>query len=180
MWRVNSLEKPLMLGKTEGKRRRHRQRMRWLDGITTQIHESEQTLGDSEGQGSLVCCSSWVVKSWTWLTNWTTITATSYYYYFKWKRWETKSNRKIFLRKSDHQTKLDFFILNHKCFPYQSCSKIKQSKQTYLWKFTKLGTSLVVQWLRFHAPNAGGLASIPGWGTINSSCILQLRPSSAK
>ena len=35
------------------------------------------------------------------------------------------------------------------------------------------GTSLVVQWLRLHAPNAGGLGSIPSWGT--SSHILQLR-----
>ena len=34
MQRVNSLEKTLMLGKTEGKRRRGQQRMRWLDGIT--------------------------------------------------------------------------------------------------------------------------------------------------
>ena len=34
MWRADSLEKTLMLGKTEGKRRRGRQRMRWLDGIT--------------------------------------------------------------------------------------------------------------------------------------------------
>ena len=34
MWRANSLEKTLMLGKTEGKRRRGRQRMRWLDSIT--------------------------------------------------------------------------------------------------------------------------------------------------
>ena len=34
MWRVNSLEKTLMLGKIEGRRRRERQRMRWLDGIT--------------------------------------------------------------------------------------------------------------------------------------------------
>ena len=36
MWRTDSLEKTLMLGKTEGRRRRGRQRMRWLDGITTQ------------------------------------------------------------------------------------------------------------------------------------------------
>ena len=45
-----------MLGKTEGKRRRERQRMRWLDSTTDSIngHEFEQTLGDSEGQGSLV------------------------------------------------------------------------------------------------------------------------------
>ena len=34
MWRIDSLEKTLMLGKMEGRRRRGRQRMRWLDGIT--------------------------------------------------------------------------------------------------------------------------------------------------
>ena len=34
MWRTDSLEKTLMLGKIEGRRRRRRQRMRWLDGIT--------------------------------------------------------------------------------------------------------------------------------------------------
>ena len=56
MQRADSLEKTLMLGKIEGGRRRGRQRMRWLDGITT---EFEQTLVDSEGQGSLVCCSPW-------------------------------------------------------------------------------------------------------------------------
>ena len=55
MQRGDSLEKTLMLGKIEGKRRRGRQRMRWLDGING--HEFEQTLGDSEGQGSLGSCS---------------------------------------------------------------------------------------------------------------------------
>ena len=49
MWRTDSLEKTLILGKTEGRRRRGRQRMRWLDGIT----------GVGDGQGSLVCCSPW-------------------------------------------------------------------------------------------------------------------------
>ena len=37
MQTANSLEKTLMLGKTEGKRRRGRQRMRWLDGITNSV-----------------------------------------------------------------------------------------------------------------------------------------------
>ena len=37
MWRADSLEKTLMLGKIEGRRRRGRQRMRWLDGITDTI-----------------------------------------------------------------------------------------------------------------------------------------------
>ena len=60
MSRPDSLEKVLMLGKTKGRRRRGRQRMRWLDGITTHDgHEFEETLGDREGQGSLACCSSW-------------------------------------------------------------------------------------------------------------------------
>ena len=40
MWRTDSLEKTLMLGKIEGSRRRGRQRMRWLDGITNSMHMS--------------------------------------------------------------------------------------------------------------------------------------------
>ena len=59
MQRTISLEKTLMLGKIEGKSRRGRQKMRWLDGITDSTdRESEQTLRDSKGQGSLACCSS--------------------------------------------------------------------------------------------------------------------------
>ena len=59
MRRADSLERTLMLGKNEGRRRRAQRRMRWLDGITNSIngHEFEQTLGDNEGQGSLACCS---------------------------------------------------------------------------------------------------------------------------
>ena len=49
-----------MMGKMESKRRREQERMRWLDDITdTNGCEFEQTLGDSEGQGSLACCSPW-------------------------------------------------------------------------------------------------------------------------
>ena len=40
MWRTDSLEKTLMLGKMEGKRRRERERMRWLDGITDSMDMS--------------------------------------------------------------------------------------------------------------------------------------------
>ena len=58
MWTDDSLEKSLMLGKIEGRRRRGHQRMRWLDGITDAM-ELGQTLGDSEGQGGLSCCSPW-------------------------------------------------------------------------------------------------------------------------
>ena len=56
---ADSLEKTLMLGKIEGRRRRGQQRMRWLDGITDSMDEFEQAPGVGDGQGSLVCCSPW-------------------------------------------------------------------------------------------------------------------------
>ena len=63
MLRAESLQKTLMLGKIKGKRRRGQQRMRWLESITGfNGHELGQTLGDSEGQGSMACCSPWVCK----------------------------------------------------------------------------------------------------------------------
>ena len=62
MWRADSFEKTLMLGKIEGRRRKGRQRMRWLDGITDTMdmglgHRSPPGVGD--GLGGLVYCSSW-------------------------------------------------------------------------------------------------------------------------
>ena len=57
MGRADSLEKTLMLGKIESKRRRGQQRMRWLDGITISGHELEQAPGVGDGWGSLACCS---------------------------------------------------------------------------------------------------------------------------
>ena len=71
MWRVDSLEKTLILGKIEGGRRRGRQRMRWLGGIIDSMDVSEQTLGVGDGQGSLVCCSPWGRKEWD-MTDWAT------------------------------------------------------------------------------------------------------------
>ena len=59
MQRTDSLEKTPMLGKMEGMTRRGRQRMRWSDDHRLNGHEFGQTLGDSEGQGSLACCSLW-------------------------------------------------------------------------------------------------------------------------
>ena len=63
IWRADSLEKTLMLGKIENRRWRGRQKIgmvgwyHWLRG-----HEFEQTPRDSEGQRSLICCSSWGCK----------------------------------------------------------------------------------------------------------------------
>ena len=65
MQRASSLEKTLMLGKTRGQEEKgmtEDEMVGWHHWLNA--HESEQTLEDSEGQGSLVCCSPWGAKSW--------------------------------------------------------------------------------------------------------------------
>ena len=65
LWRVDSLEKTLMLGGIGSRRRRGWQRMRWLDGITDSMHiEFEWIPGVGDGQGGLACCDSWGRKEW--------------------------------------------------------------------------------------------------------------------
>ena len=72
MQRTDSLEKTLMLGKIEGRRRRGQQRMRWLDGITNLLDMSLSTLREMvKDREAWHAVDHEIAKSQTWLSNWT-------------------------------------------------------------------------------------------------------------
>ena len=91
MWRADSLEKTLMLGKIEGRRRRGWQRTKWLDGIINSTDMSLSQLRETTKHRDASCAAVHeVAKSWTQLSNWTSTTTASwgckrnYWIYWLW------------------------------------------------------------------------------------------------
>ena len=92
MRRVDSLEKTLMLGGIGGRRKRGRQRMRWLDGITdlmdVSLSELQKLVMDREAWCAAI---HGVTKSWTQLSDWTKLNCLALYPEGPWKQWHTSS-----------------------------------------------------------------------------------------
>ena len=97
MQRTDSLEKTLVLGKIEGKRRKGQQRMRWLDSITDSMDmnlgELQKMVRDREAWRAAVYR---VTKSWTWLNNWTTANVESESYVPRLVIWNPESHSAAF------------------------------------------------------------------------------------
>ena len=102
MWTDKSLEKSLMLGKIEGRRRRGHQRMRWLDSITDTMNTNLGKLWEMVRDREAWCATvHGVTNNRTWLGDWKTTTA----YFLAHNNYVKKTNKKWIKKNSEaHKT----------------------------------------------------------------------------
>ena len=164
MWRANSLEKILMLGKIEGTRRRGRQRMRWLDGIINSMDMSLSKLWEIVKDRSVACCSPWGCKE-SEMTEWLNNNSCnnnkrSHNYLVTAPSITLQSWSAEYMYTLVHTTMI---ITTGRW--YLNSQHHTKHWPSFRWNVnSKVGTSLVVQWLKLHTPMQGALEFHPWSG----------------